>query len=69
MRKGVTATMVGVGVVLMIVSYFFWAAPWGAHSVVNSNPRFSYAPALFVVGVLMVFSSAIFYEVFRDRKN
>ena len=66
MRKSLTTGMVIAGVVLMIVGYF-GAAPWGAESVANSDPRFAFAPAVFVLGVIMAFSSAIVYEVLSDR--
>ena len=57
------------GFVLMVVSYFALAAPWGfpPSSVDNSNPRLDFAPALFVVGVMAVFLAAVVYELWPDR--
>jgi uncharacterized membrane protein len=66
-RKAITLTMLLVGIVLVIVSYFFLSAPWGADSVRNSNPRMQFAPALLVLGVIMAFSSAVVYELLPDR--
>ncbi|MFQ5555588.1 MAG: hypothetical protein ACE5GC_09515 [Acidimicrobiia bacterium] len=68
MRKFVTTGMVISGFLLMVVGYF-GAAPWGAESVANSDPRFAFAPAVFVLGVIVAFSSAIVYEVLSDRSD
>lgn len=57
-----------VGIVLMVVSYFFWTAPWGAVEVANSDPRVQFAPAIFVFGVILAISSALVYELLPDRK-
>lgn len=66
MRRTVTIAMVVIGVALMVVGYFS-SAPWGASSIGNSNPTFSFAPALFVLGVIVVFSSAVVYELLPRR--
>ena len=66
-RKAISLTTLLVGIVLVIVSYFFLSAPWGADSVKNSNPRMQFAPALLVLGVIMAFSSAVVYELLPDR--
>ena len=58
-RDIVTISMIAVGVVLMVVSYFFWAAPWCANAVECSNPRLEWSPAIFVMGVILAFSSAV----------
>lgn len=68
MRRGVTATMIGVGVLLMIIGYF-GAAPWGADTVANSDPRIAFAPTLFVLGVIVIFAAAIVYELLPDRER
>jgi hypothetical protein len=66
-RRGtVTWLMIVVGLVLMVGSYFFWSAPWCANGVECSNPSFQWAPAIFVVGVIVSFSSAIYYVVAKD---
>ncbi|GIU92759.1 MAG: hypothetical protein KatS3mg011_1665 [Acidimicrobiia bacterium] len=62
----VTWTMIAVGVVLMVVSYFFLATPWCNTAVECSNPRVPFAPAIFVLGVLIAFSSAVYYAVAKD---
>ncbi|MEE8330608.1 MAG: hypothetical protein V3R84_02470 [Acidimicrobiia bacterium] len=68
MRKTWTAATILIGVVFMIIGYF-GAAPWGASSVANSNPRFSFAPALFVAGVVIAFSAALVYELLPGRRE
>ena len=69
MRRTFTLVMILRGLALMVVSYFFLAAPWGATDVKYSNPRVQFAPALFVLGVLLVFLSAVVYELFRGRRK
>ena len=66
MRKLITTAMVVVGVGLMLLGYFA-AAPWGADTVANSNPRIPFSPAIFVLGVITVFSSALVYELLPNR--
>ncbi|MBI2169602.1 MAG: hypothetical protein HYU28_08910 [Actinobacteria bacterium] len=69
MRKTLTTLMILGGLVLMVVSYFFLAAPWGADSVEHSDPKFGFAPTLFVVGVMSAFLSAVVYELLPDRRH
>ncbi|HLF41171.1 MAG TPA: hypothetical protein VI854_06820 [Acidimicrobiia bacterium] len=69
MRRRLTWLSILGGMALMIVSYFFLAAPWGAGAAEDSNPRFSFAPALFVVGVVLLFGSAVVYELLPDRRE
>jgi ABC-type antimicrobial peptide transport system permease subunit len=69
MRRTTTLLMILGGIVLMVVSFFLLAAPWGATTVENSNPRMQFAPALFVLGVLLVFLSAVVYELLPDRRK
>jgi drug/metabolite transporter (DMT)-like permease len=61
--------MILVGVVLMVWSYFYGAAPWCATGVECSNPRIEWTPGLFVLGVLLSFSSALYYSIARDREE
>lgn len=69
-RRGiVTVGMALTGVALMVLTYFAGAASWCATGVECSNPRFEWAPGLFVAGVIIAFSSAIYYEVAKDRKE
>jgi len=66
MRKTITLAMIIVCVGLMLAGYFL-AAPWGADSVANSDPRLPFSPAIFVLGVITVFSSALVYELIPNR--
>ncbi len=68
MRKIITLATMVVGVVLMIVGYL-GSAPWGASTVANSDPRFGFAPAVFVIGVMVAFSSALVYELMPNRRD
>jgi len=67
-RKAITLLMILGGLAFMIIGYFS-SAPWGAESVRNSNPRFDFAPALFVLGVIIAFSSAVVYELLPTREE
>jgi len=69
MRRGLTIGMIIVGIALMVISYFGLAAPWGADSVANSDPRLQFAPLLFVLGVMMAFGSALVYEMLPDKSG
>jgi Kef-type K+ transport system membrane component KefB len=60
--------MVVVGLILMVIGYL-GAAPWGADNVANSDPRFAFAPLVFVLGIVTIFSAAIVYEVLPDRHD
>ena len=66
MRRTITLAMIVGGVALMLLGYLR-SAPWGANSVTNSDPRFAFAPAVFVLGVVVAFSSALVYELMPDR--
>lgn len=66
-RGIVTISMIVIGVILMVVSYFFLAAPWCADSVECSNPRLEWSPLIFVIGVIVAFSSAVYYEVAKGN--
>lgn len=66
MRRTVAILMILAGVALTAVSYFLWAAPWCATSVGCSDPRVPWASGLVVAGVLLAFSSAIFYVVYGE---
>ncbi|MFQ5523814.1 MAG: hypothetical protein ACE5F5_09590 [Acidimicrobiia bacterium] len=69
-RRGkVSIGMILGGLVLMVWSYFYGAAPWCATGVECSNPRVEWAPAVFVLGVLLSFSSALYYSMARDRRE
>jgi len=67
-RRGLVAvSMVVAGLVLMVFAYFFGAAPWCVDGVDCSNPRLQWSPAIFVLGVVLAFSSALYYEIARDK--
>ena len=68
-RSVITILMIVVGLLLMVLAYFLGAAPWCADSVECSNPRLEWSPAIFVLGVIVAFSSAIYYEVAKDKKE
>jgi len=67
-RTIVTSLMVLLGVGIMVVSYAFMATPACNTSVVCSNPPVPFAAGIFVLGILIAFSSGIFYTVYKGRK-
>ena len=68
MRKVITALMVILGFAIQFVSYFFVAAPIGAiTSEAYSNPRMPFAPTLFIIGIGIVFSAAVVYELLPEN--
>ncbi len=59
-------TLLG-GLALAVLG-FLLAAPLGpTTSSVISNPRLPFAPTLFVLGVVLLFASAVVYELFPDK--
>lgn len=67
-RRVVTWAMILIGFALQAVAYLFLAAPLGRPTDVSfSEPRLPFAPLLFIIGVGMVFASAIVYELLPDR--
>ncbi len=67
-RTIVTSLMVLLGVGIMVVSYAFMATPACNTSVACSNPPVPFAAGIFVLGILIAFSSGIFYTVYKGRK-
>ncbi len=58
-----------VGLALTVIG-FLLAAPIGpTTSPVISNPRLPFAPTLFVLGIMLVFGSAVVYELFPDKSG
>ena len=68
MRRKLTWSMVMAGIALMVVG-FLGAAPWGASNISDSDPRIPFAPLLFVVGIVTLFSAAIVYELLSDKRQ
>lgn len=63
------AVLIG-GIALALVSYLFFAAPIGvADNESFSNPRVPFASALFVLGLMLVFTSALVYELLPSRRK
>ena len=65
-RAMISIAMIVVGLTLMGISYFGGAAPWCADAVACSNPAVEWSPALFVIGVMLAISSALYYEIAKD---
>ncbi|GBE25867.1 hypothetical protein BMS3Bbin02_02157 [bacterium BMS3Bbin02] len=68
MRKIVTTLMILVGFGLMVLSYTALGTPQCNTSVACSNPRVAFAAGIFVVGIVVAFSSAIFYSVYKGPR-
>lgn len=67
MRGFLTLLTILVGLTLAIVSYFFMAAPLGLSTDESfSSPRVPFAATVFVIGVALVFVSAVIYELLPD---
>lgn len=67
-RSVITLLMVAAGFGLQALAYFLLAAPLGRPSAVRfSNPRVPFAPALFILGVILVFLAGVVYELMPDR--
>ena len=64
----ITTLMILVGVGLMVVSYVFLATPVCNTSVTCRNPVVPFAPGIFVLGIIIAFSSGIFHSVYKGRK-
>ncbi len=67
MRRALFLTTLLVGLALAVAG-FALAAPIGANSGPEfSNPRVEFAPAIFVIGVILMFASAVVYELVPSR--
>jgi hypothetical protein len=70
MRRILTFGLILVGFALQAIAYLALAAPIGQPTDVSfSEPRMPFAPLVFIVGVGMVFASAIVYELLPDRRR
>ncbi len=57
------------GGLAFVVAGFMLSAPIGpASSPVISNPTLPFAPALFVLGVVLAFTSVVVYELVPGKK-
>lgn len=55
------------GGLALAVTGFMLSAPLGpTTSSVISDPKLPFAPALFVLGIILLFLSAVVYELFPD---
>ena len=62
--------MILIGFALQALSYLVLAAPIGRPVDVSySEPRMPFAALVFIVGVGLVFASAIVYELLPDRRK
>jgi hypothetical protein len=68
MRRIIVFTWLATGFFLQAAVYLRLAARLGIpQSPAYSNPRVPFAPALFIVGVIMVFLAPVIYELLPDR--
>jgi len=69
MRRILTILMIISGFAIQIISYFLFAAPWHVHTgpVVSTETMFPFAPLIFIIGVMLVFLSAVVYELLPDN--
>lgn len=68
MRRAIVVTMVVVGFALQATAFLFLAAPLGIPTAVRySEPRLPFAPVIFILGIVLVFSAALVYELLPDR--
>ena len=70
MRRTIIFGWIVAGFFLQATAYFFLGARLGIpQSPANSNPRVPYAGLVFICGVMMVFISAVIYELLPDRED
>jgi len=70
MRRTIVFGWLIAGFFLQATAYFFLGARLGIpQSPANSNPRVPYAGLVFICGVMMVFISAVIYELLPDRED
>ena len=68
MRRAITVGLIVVGFALMLIG-FLAAAPWGSSAVADSDPAFTGAPILFILGVVSAVAAAVVYELLPDRRQ
>ncbi len=68
MRTAIAIIMVIVGLFLMFVTFFFLGAPLGPPiAEVYADPRVPFSPALFILGVMLIFLAGVVYELLPER--
>ncbi|MCL1693669.1 MAG: hypothetical protein M3096_08305 [Actinomycetia bacterium] len=65
MRRIGTIVLISGGIVLLLFGYLM-SAPWGSLRVADSDPVFVGAPIFFILGIISMLSSAVFYELLPD---
>jgi prepilin signal peptidase PulO-like enzyme (type II secretory pathway) len=55
------------GVTLAVLGFTLSAPIGPTESPVYSNPRVEFAPLMFLAGVVLIFFSAVVYEIVPDR--
>ncbi len=70
MRKACASCMLAIGAVLVVVSFFFLATPWGfpPTGVEHSDPRLPFAPLLFIIGGVLMWLAAVAFEVLPGKR-
>lgn len=68
-RTALFVSTLAVGLVLAVLGVVL-SAPIGMPDSPNvSDPRVEFAPAMFVLGVTLMFASAVVYEVVPDKRG
>lgn len=57
------------GVTLAVLGITLSAPIGSPDSPVHSNPRVEFAPAMFVLGITLMFGSAVVYELVPDKRD
>lgn len=57
-----------VGLALAVLGFFLSAPIGSPNSPDISSPRMDYAPLVFVIGVILIFTSAVVYELVGDKE-
>jgi hypothetical protein len=55
------------GLTLAVLGFFLSAPIGPTTEPVYSNPRVDFAPLMFLVGIVVMFGSAVVYELVRER--
>ena len=66
-RTVLFVSTLALGLVLAVLGIMLSAPIGPTSSPLYSNPRVDFAPLMFVVGVTLMFASAVVYEIAPDR--